>query len=321
MDGPPVSPLCVTYSAAAFGGGATLEEERDGQGENRPVMAWLKSGQRLRSDESGRYYRVVSNRVYEGGFGEVYRGHELDDHEDDGPMVAIKVTDNAQSWHGEAFFGRLLQGKRHVVPLLDAFVVPGNPSGPTPIKYVLVMPWLEDGTVNDLVEGGDSWPDTAVLEGIRDLLSVLSLLHGRGICHGDITPRNVFVRGGELLLGDLGIAGLTLDDGEVQLIGETPEPYQPQDRRWGGWSPAADVYQVGLLALTLLSGECQAWWDVSGKTLKALPACDHLKGWIREACSPARRRFIDARDALVALESPPPDRRLLPGPRRVVEWY
>lgn len=65
------------------------------------------------------------------------------------------------------------------------------------------------------------------------------------------------------------------------------------------------MYQVGLLALTLLSGEAQAWWDVSGRTLRALPAGDHLKGWIREACSPAKRRFVDARDALIALDAAP----------------
>ena len=268
-------------------------------------MPWLRKGQLLRSNDSGRYYRVASTRRHQGGFGEVYQGFELDDHEDDGRTVAIKVTDHAVSWHGEAFFGRLLEGRPHVVPLVDSFVVPGKPGGPTPLKYVLVMPWLEDGTVDDLVEAGEAWTEAAVLDGVRGLLEVLSLLHRRGICHGDITPRNVFVEGERLLLGDLGIAGLALDDGGLELIGETPEPYQPPDYNWGAWFPSADVYQVGLLALSLLSGEAQESWDVSGKTLKSLDASDHLKGWIREACSPAKRRFVDASDALTALDSVP----------------
>ena len=86
-------------------------------------MTWLKKGQRLRSDESGRYYRVASHRLHEGGFGEVYQGQRLDDHEDDEWPVAIKVSDQSLSWHGEVFFGRLLSDPAHyvpVVPLRDA---------------------------------------------------------------------------------------------------------------------------------------------------------------------------------------------------------
>jgi len=278
-------------------------------------MGWLKKGQMLRSDESGEHYRVATHRLYQGGFGEIYGGHLLDDHEDDGMAVAIKVTDHAVSWHGEAFFGRLLQHRPHVVPLLDAFVVPGRRGGPTPLKYVLVMPWFEQGTVDHVLEGNQAWPEGAVRDGLRALLEVLALLHRRGICHGDITPRNVFVADGQLFLGDLGIAGLSLDDGDQELIGQTPAPFQPPDLQWGAWSPAADVYQVGLLALSLLSGEAHSSWDVNGKALKALTAGDHLKGWIREACSPARRRFADARDALAALDGAPV--KPAPAPRTI----
>lgn len=276
-------------------------------------MPWLKKGQRLHSGESGEYYRVASNRVHQGGFGEIYQGWALDDHEDDSRLVAIKVTDNARSWHGEVFFGRLLQGRPYVLPLLDAFVVPGRSAGPAPLKYVLVMPWAAEGTVADLLEGGVAWPEARVLDGVKGLLGVLSLLHRRGICHGDITPGNVFVDDGRLFLGDLGIAGMSLDDGDLQLIGSTPVPFQPPDLDRGGWSPAADVYQVGLLALSLLAGNRQGFWDVSGRTLRSVHASDQLKGWIREACSPARRRFVDASDGLAALTAAPV--RAAPAPR------
>lgn len=74
-------------------------------------------------------------------------------------LRSIKVTDHSLSWHGEAFFGRLLADRAHVVPLLDAFVVPGKLGGPTPVKYVLVMPWFDCGTVDD--DLGASPPDTA----------------------------------------------------------------------------------------------------------------------------------------------------------------
>lgn len=71
------------------------------------LVAWLKKGQRLSSNESGSHYRVASHRLHQGGFGEVYQGHLLDDHEDDDAPVAIKVTDHSLSWHGEAFLARI----------------------------------------------------------------------------------------------------------------------------------------------------------------------------------------------------------------------
>lgn len=68
----------------------------------------------------------------------------------------------------------------------------------------------------------------------------------RSICHGDITPRNVFIDDeGQLFLGDFGIAGMSLYEGGLELIGQAPLPYQPPDLEWGVWSPDADVYHVG----------------------------------------------------------------------------
>jgi NAD-dependent DNA ligase len=54
---------------------------------------------------------------------------------------------------------------------------------------------------------------------------------------------------------------------------------------------------------------------VSGKTLRSLDASDHPKGWIREACSPASRRFVDALDALVVLDPAPV--KPAPAPRKL----
>jgi hypothetical protein len=69
------------------------------------------------------------------------------------------------------------------------------------------------------------------------------------------------------------------------------------------WGPHDDIYQVGLLAGTLLSGEL--WWNesVSIGAITALDAGDAFKSWIWHATGARSKRYLDAFDALDALAS------------------
>jgi serine/threonine protein kinase len=89
---------------------------------------------------------------------------------------------------------------------------------------------------------------------ITNVLRVLELLHQKGICHGDITPRNIFLKEERLLLGDFGIAKQKLGKGPVTMIGAAPEEFRPPDVDLFCGSPSDDVYQIGLIALSLLTG-------------------------------------------------------------------
>ena len=269
-------------------------------------MPLLNKGRVLASDLTGDCYQVVTGRVARGGFGEIYRGELLDDHRDPVRDVAIKVTRDPLAWHGEAYFGWLLGDEHHVVSLLDAFQVTDGTGGARIVKYVLVLEWMEEGTVTDAVWlRRERWDEDHVVRQTAAILQVLARLHRRGICHGDITPSNVFVDGGHLLLGDLGIAKQALDEGPVHLAGATPEMFAPPDTPAFYWSPSDDVYQVALIALSLLAGEVMISYDATGKTLRALSASDPVKGWIRDALSKADERFLDAQEALDTLTSRP----------------
>jgi len=98
-------------------------------------------------------------------------------------------------------------------------------------------------------------PAEAVVHQIGEILELLRLLHRRGICHGDITPRNVYLRDGELVLGDLGIAKQALVDGPLYLGASTPAVFAPPDSDGSSWTPCDDVYQLALIALSALAGE------------------------------------------------------------------
>lgn len=270
-------------------------------------MPWLNKGRVLRSDATQMCYRVTSHRVAQGGFGEIYRGVALDDHDDPWMDVAIKVSMNPLAWHGEAYFGRLLAGYPHVVPMKDAFPLIDGAGPARRAKYILVFPWMSEGTVDDYLQGDSPqpWSEAAVEGQIAALLDVLELLHRRGICHGDITPRNVFVQDGCLLLGDLGIAKQGLEKGPIEMIGATPEVFAPRDVDPFYWSPSEDVYQVGLIALSLLSGQQVTTFEICGRLLRALDASDQMKGWIHEALAEKGERFEHASEAKEALLGKP----------------
>jgi serine/threonine protein kinase len=186
-------------------------------------MPWLKKGRTFMSNVTGRCYRVASDRIAQGGFGEVYRGTVLDDHRDPVGKVAIKACIDPHTWHGEAYFGRLLADQPHVVRLHEAFPIVDGSGHAQQTKYVLIFDWLEDGTVWDMLGRTSApWSEKVVVKQVAALLRVLTLPHRRGICHADITPRNVFVEGKRLLLGDLGIAKQSLHDGPIGMDYRAP---------------------------------------------------------------------------------------------------
>ncbi len=269
-------------------------------------MPLLKKGSVIGSDVSSHCYRVASGRIAEGGFGEIYRGRELDDRRDPVRDVAIKVLTDPLSWHGEAYFGRLLEDHDRVVGLLDAFQMVSGSGATRLTRYVLVFEWMEQGTVWDFLETGNG-PVSArgVAHQVGETLELLQLLHRRGICHGDITPRSVFLRDGELVLGDLGIAKQGLSDGPLYLGGSTPAAFAPPDSGGSSWTPSDDVYQLALIALSALAGEVVLTYEVCGRLLKSVDADDALKGWLRDALAARGDRFVDASEALAALRNDP----------------
>jgi len=265
-------------------------------------MSRLRVGETLHSDTGTPY--VVSRLLAEGGFGETYVGHRLSERGRPEDPVAIKVCRSLEDWHGEAYFGRLLQGDPRVVELLDAFVTASGRGQRQLRRHVLIMEYMADGTIWDAIEkDGLRWPETKVRAEIRALLTVLRRMHGAWVIHRDIKPDNVYLRDGRLVLGDFGIAKLALDRKGAEASRFQPD-FAPRDLASSAlWGPAEDIFQVGLLAATLLSGE--VWWTdvVSARAIAELDAGDALKSWIWHATGARSKRYWHADDALAALAS------------------
>jgi serine/threonine protein kinase len=265
-------------------------------------MSRLRAGETLHSDTGTPY--VVTELIGEGGYGETYAGHQLAADGSHERPVAIKVCQSLEDWHGEAYFGRLLQGDPRVVELLDAFVTATGRGQRQRRRHVLVLEYMEQGTVWDAIEkDGLRWSEAKVRSEIRALLKVLRRMHAVWIIHRDIKPDNVFLREGRLVLGDFGITKLALDRKGSDTSRFQPD-FAPRDLASSAmWGPAEDIFQVGLLAATLLSGEI--WWNdvVSARSIAELDAGDAFKSWIWHATGARSKRYWHAEDALDALSS------------------
>lgn len=112
------------------------------------------------------------------------------------------------------------------------------------------------------------------------------------VAHRDITPGNVFVGDrAALLLGDYGITQAALLYRGVRADSYTPA-FKPPDLK-AFWDRRDDIYQIGLLAATLLTGEVQLAGikkpEVNGFTTKG-----GLREVIKCALSVKSQRFPHA---------------------------
>lgn len=221
-------------------------------GDRRGVAALVgkEQGDRLLA---GRY-RVL-RPLGAGATGRVLLAHDaFHDRE-----VAVKVLNVGGGAAGRDAFVRFAREARVAAGISHPNVVKVfefNPDGP-----FLVMEHMAGGTLADRLIGPDeapraySPPQTALMG--RAVLAALEAVHRRGVVHRDIKPANVFfAEGGDVKLGDFGVAHLT-DLGATltgALMGTLA--YMSPEQITGSRRPDAstDLYAFGVILFRCLTG-------------------------------------------------------------------
>jgi WD40 repeat protein/DNA-binding SARP family transcriptional activator len=133
----------------------------------------------------------------------------------------------------------------HIVSLFDFW---RDPEG-----AYLVMPHLRGGNLAHLLSQGPLQPDAA-LELIEAVGGALSYAHRRGVVHRDVTPQNVLLDDeGHPYLADFGVAALIGETGPP--TSSSPAYLAPEQHEGRGAVPESDIYSLGVLAHSVLTGE------------------------------------------------------------------
>ncbi|HEY6462524.1 MAG TPA: serine/threonine-protein kinase, partial [Polyangiaceae bacterium] len=155
---------------------------------------------------------VLKDRIGRGGAGTVYRAARPGEADVALKTVRAGSPSAVASLRNEI---RVLRRVRH--PCVVAIVDDGVEAG---------MPWLAmelvegDGLEALLQRNADRKPrapDPALLTILRRVAETLAYLHGRGLVHRDLSPRNIIVRDAHPVLIDFGFASIANEEGRRSI--------------------------------------------------------------------------------------------------------
>jgi len=186
----------------------------------------------------------------EGGFGQVWSGVSTL-----GLRVAIKIikrSDNFlrdwQSWINEQRILLLCLEHPHIVTTFDQFC---SPEG----HLVLVMEKAA-GSLDHLISADKPLDPLSVCIVGTQICSALHHIHNLGVVHRDVTLKNIlWFPDGTFKLSDFGISkpGISAEELALTFIGH--RTFIPPELLVAGYSThQSDIYQLGLVLLTLLTG-------------------------------------------------------------------
>ncbi len=193
-------------------------------------------------------YRLLG-LVGQGQFGRVFCAI----HRKSGQMVALKELK-----HDRFPTHKFLRELRFLLSLQHPNIVTCRALEHTANGRYLVMDYCESGTLRNLVMEEARLHPAHSLKLVMDILLGLEHAHSRGIVHCDIKPENILLQiqpvGWLGRISDFGIAQLSQDLN--QDFNTTGSPaYMAPERFYGQYSPASDLYAVGIILFELLVGE------------------------------------------------------------------
>jgi serine/threonine protein kinase len=166
----------------------------------------------------------------------------------------------------------------------------------------LVQDYIDGHTLD--VELGKPWAEPAVWMLLRDSLTVLAFVHHQGVIHRDVKPSNLIRRqeDGVIMLIDFGAVKTIAQQSSPTIAIGTPG-YMPLEQLSGYPQPASDLYALGIIALSALTGQRPEQWPTPDPLdrLRSLSLSPNLTTLLSRCLQRHwRDRFPDAAAALAA---------------------
>ncbi|MEW2621113.1 serine/threonine-protein kinase [Streptomyces sp. NPDC048106] len=250
---------------------------------------------------AGRYR--LQTRIGRGGMGVVWRASD----ELLGRLVAVKeilADDSLPEDDARRRRDRTFREARAVAQLRHPHIIVVHDVVEQDERPYLVMELIDGCSLADrIARHGPVTPAEAARIGIA-LLGALDTAHEAGVLHRDVKPANVLVESGteRIVLTDFGIAqvaGATTLTETGSFVG-SPEYTAPERMSGVRTGPESDLWSLGALLCTVLSGESPFRRDSLGGILHAVVAAEIRPPVEAEPLLPVVRGLLE-RD---------PDRRL-----------
>ena len=262
----------------------------------------------------GREYRVVG-RLGSGGVGTAFKVVELDGAtgEDLGTYVAKVVHDEETGRRTVGAYSLARSHLRHQA-VSGIFEVAREWAGN---QFTALLTWIEGSPLSDFTgvfpllaeeQYGESGEALAV-RWLRTMCEALGVLHRNGLVHGDVSPRNMIVSGGDLVLTDYDF---------VRKVGEAGGApgtvlYSAPTSGSGPAAPADDLYALAASFFHVLFEQEPFRYDGDlakerGLRWEGLERADYptVADFLDRAAHPdANRRFGSTQEAMAALRPPP----------------
>ena len=259
-------------------------------------------------------YRIVS-RLGSGGVGTTFKVVKLDRStgEDLGTYVAKVVQDEATGRRVLRAYERAHSHLRHSA-LSTIFEVATEWRDNS---FVALMTWIEGEPLGEFVgllsilaeDLREESAQALAMRWLRTACQALEVLHRNGLVHGDVSPRNLIVSNGDLVLTDYDLVGKV---GERAAAPGTVLYCSPSYLEGRSATPADDLYALAASFFHVLfdkepfrhDGICAKerglnWEDVDREEYETVAA------FLDRATDPGpERRFATAAEAMIALTPP-----------------
>ncbi len=124
----------------------------------------------------------------------------------------------------------------------------GVPSGP---DAYLCLEYFAESSLDQVMAHKGKVDLVTGLRYATQIASALAYVHGQNIIHQDIKAANIFIKEGNVYLGDFGVAVRT---GNQNVTAGSPFYMAPEVYQGNGSSFASDVYSLGIFIYELLYG-------------------------------------------------------------------
>jgi serine/threonine protein kinase len=206
----------------------------------------------------GGKYKIVS-RLGSGGIGSTFKVVQLDENNKDiGNYVGKIVYD---SENGKQVLSAYKLARAHVAQTPSLSTIFEVAEEWKENNFVALLNWIEGNPLSDYIEIfpllaeelGETSPEALAAQWLKEICEALDSLHGKGLIHGDISPKNLIVKGSNLVLTDYDFVT------KIGIVIRTPGTllYCSPSRQEGKQpvSPSDDLYSLGASFYHVLTGK------------------------------------------------------------------